>query len=168
MKAKIENNSFTKTILVSKSTTVTFEAIKIFRGWWSEEIDGITDKLNETFFYHYKDIHLTKIKMTEMFPDRKLVYQILENDFNFIEDKSEWVNTNLIFDVYEEAGRTKVKFTHLGLVPEYECFNVCNDAWSGYIGDSLKDFIETGKGNPNPIGEDGFNATLARKWALVK
>jgi len=163
----MENNSFTKTISVSKSTTQAFEAVKNFRGWWSEEIDGITDKVNETFFYHYKDIHLTKIIMTEMVPDRKIVYQILDNEFKFIKDKSEWVNTNLVFDVYEEAGNTKVKFTHLGLVPEYECFNVCNDAWTGYICNSLKNFIETGKGNPNPKGADGFNATLAKKWGLA-
>lgn len=162
----METNDFRATILVDKSPAEAFNAIKNFRGWWSEEIEGDTAKLNEIFFYHYKDIHLCKIKLTEVVPDKKLVYQVIENEFNFVKDKTEWVNTKLIFDISTEAGKTKLKFTHEGLVPEYECYQVCNDAWSGYIHNSLKNFIETGKGNPNPKDKDGFNAELAEKWGL--
>ena len=160
------NKSFTATITVNKSGAEVFDAIKNFRGWWSEEIEGNTDKVNETFFYHYKDIHLCKIKLIEAVPGKRLVYQVTENDFNFIEDKSEWVNTKLIFDIASAENKTKITFTHQGLVPEYECYEVCNDAWSGYINNSLKNFIETGKGNPNPKDKDGFNAELAKKWGL--
>jgi outer membrane murein-binding lipoprotein Lpp len=162
----MEDNSFTATITVNQSATQAYNAIKNFRGWWSEEIEGTTEKLNETFFYHYKDIHLCKLKLIETVPDSKLVYQVIENEFNFVNDKSEWVNTKLIFEISTEDDRTHVKFTHEGLVPEYECYQVCNDAWSGYIHNSLKRFIETGKGTPNPKDKDGFNAELARKWGL--
>jgi hypothetical protein len=161
------NKSFTATIMVNKSEVEVFEAIKNFRGWWSEEIEGRTDKVNETFFYHYKDIHLCKIKLIEAVPGKRLVYQVTENDFNFIEDKSEWVNTKLIFDIETRGNKTQITFTHEGLVPEYECYEVCNDAWSGYINNSLKNFIQTGKGNPNPKDKEGFNAELAKKWGLT-
>ena len=43
-----------------------------------------------------------------------------------------------------------MKFTHQGLVPDYECFNVCHDAWTHYIQDSLKNLILTGKGEATP------------------
>jgi hypothetical protein len=162
----MENTSFTSTITVSKSAADAFNAIKNFRGWWSEEIEGNTDKLNETFLYHYKDIHLCKMELIEFVPGQRLVYRVVENDFNFIEDKSEWVNTRLVFDLTKENGHTSVRFTHEGLVPAYECYQVCNDAWSGYINNSLKQFIETGKGNPNPKDKEGFNAELAKKWGL--
>jgi hypothetical protein len=162
----MNSNNFTSTITVSKSTTEAFNAIKNFRGWWSEEIDGSTDSLDETFFYHYKDIHLCKIKLIEMVAGKKLVYKVVENEFNFVKDKTEWVDTKLIFNISSDDGRTKINFTHEGLVPDYECYQVCNDAWSGYIGTSLKDFIETGKGKPNPKDKDGFNAALAKKWGL--
>jgi hypothetical protein len=161
-----ESKSFTAGIRVSKPALDTFNAIKNFRGWWSEEIEGSTDKLNETFLYHYKDIHLCRIKLIEEIPGKKLVYHVLENEFNFIDDKSEWVNTKLIFEINTKGNATEVTFTHEGLVPEYECYSVCNDAWSGYIKNSLKNFIETGKGNPNPKDKDGFNAELAKKWGL--
>ena len=161
-----EDNSFTASILVDQNPANTFKAIQNFRGWWSEEIEGNTDKLNEEFLYHYKDIHLCKIKLIEIVSDKKLVYQVLDNQFNFIEDKTEWVNTKLIFDISNEGSKTKIKFTHEGLTPEYECYNVCNDAWSGYINKSLYNYITTGEGNPNPLDKDGFNAELARKWKL--
>ncbi len=158
--------SFTATIEVNKSPRETFNAIANFRGWWSEEIEGNTDKPDETFFYHYKTIHLCRMKLVEMVPDKRLVYRVIENEFNFINDKTEWVDTHLIFDIAQSGDRTKVTFTHEGLVPTYECYQVCNEAWSGYINNSLKSFIETGKGDPNPKDKDGFNAALAEKWGL--
>lgn len=161
-----ENKSYTATILVDQDPQTVFNTIKNFRAWWSEDIEGDTDKLNEEFFYHYKDIHLCKMKLFEIIPDRKLVYQVLDNEFNFINDKSEWVNTKLIFEINPDGVKTQVKFTHEGLTPTYECYQVCNEAWSNYIKNSLYKLITTGKGEPNPKDKDGFNATLAKKWDL--
>lgn len=161
----MESKSYTSTILVNKTTHDAFKAIQNFRGWWSQEIVGNTNKLGETFFYHYKDVHLCKIKLIEMQADKRLVYQIVDNEFNFTKDKSEWINTKLIFELQSEGYKTKIVFTHKGLVPEYECYAVCNDAWTSYIQGSLKDYIEKGIGKPNGK-EGGLNAELVEKWGL--
>jgi hypothetical protein len=163
--SKMEYKNFTTSITVDKNISGTFNAIKNFRAWWSAEIEGKTDQLNETFFYHYKDVHLCKIKLIETVADKKLVYQVIANQFNFTKDKTEWVNTRLVFDLTTEGHKTKVVFTHEGLVPEYECYNICRDAWTSYIQGSLKNFIETGKGKPNGK-EGGLNAELVEKWGL--
>jgi len=163
--SNMKDKNFTTSITVDKNISGTFNAIKDFRAWWSAEIEGKTDQLNETFFYHYKDVHLCKIKLIETVADKKLVYQVIANQFNFTKDKTEWVNTRLVFDLTSEGHKTKVVFTHEGLVPEYECYNVCRDAWTGYIQGSLKNFIETGKGKPNGK-EGGLNAELVEKWGL--
>lgn len=151
----MEQKDFTSTIVVDKNPGEAFDAIKNFRGWWSEDIEGATDKPEETFFYHYKDVHLCKMKLIEEVTDKKLVYEVVDNQFSFTKDKTEWIGTKLIFDLTAEGKQTKIKFTHQGLVPEYECYNVCNDAWTGFIQKSLKDLINTGKGQPNP--KDGTN-----------
>lgn len=164
--SNMNHQDYTATILVDATPKQAFDAIKDFRAWWSEEIEGNTDQLNEEFFYHYKDIHLCKMKLIEMDTDKKLVYQVLENEFNFTKDKTEWINTKLIFEITNQEGTTKVKFTHQGLVPDYECYDVCNDAWTGYITNSLYNLITNGKGTPNPKNKDGFNAELAEKWKL--
>jgi len=162
----MEGTDYTATILVEQTTEEAFNAIKNFRAWWSEEIEGRTDVLNEVFFYHYQDIHLCKLKLIEMVPDKKLVYLVLDNQFSFTNDKSEWINTKLIFKVSREGDKTMIHFTHKGLVPDYECYNVCFDAWTTYIKKSLYNLITTGKGQPNPLEGDGFNAQLAEKWHL--
>ncbi len=162
----MNNQDFTASIFVDETPEKVYHAIKDFRAWWSEEIEGSTDQLNEEFFYHYKDIHLCKMKLVEMIENKKLVYQVIENEFNFIQDKTEWIGTKLIFEISEEDSQTKVTFTHKGLVPDNECYDVCHDAWTGYISNSLYKLITTGKGEPNPKDKDGFNAELAEKWSL--
>ncbi|MFC4873180.1 SRPBCC family protein [Negadavirga shengliensis] len=144
----MNNQDYTATILVDAGAEKAYNAIKDFRAWWSEEIEGPTDKLNEVFFYHYKDIHLCKMKLIEMNKNKKLVYHVLENEFNFTQDKTEWVDTRLVFEITNEDGKTKVKFTHQGLVPEHECYEVCNDAWTGYITNNLYKLVTDGQGEP--------------------
>ncbi len=163
----MNSKDYTSSILVDQTPATAFNAIQNFKAWWSEEILGNTDRLNDTFFYHYKDVHLSKIKLTESIPDKKLVYQVLANEFSFTKDKTEWIGTKLIFEITKEGDKTKVVFTHEGLVPEYECYNVCNDAWTSYIQGSLKSLITTGKGKPNGK-EGGLNAELVEKWGLPK
>ncbi len=154
----MKQNDYTTGILVDKTPTEAFNAIKNIRAWWSEDIEGETDKIDETFFYHYKDVHLCKLKLIEAVPNEKLIYLVVDNHFNFVKDKTEWINTKLIFDINKEGLQTKVTFTHAGLVPSYECYDLCNDAWTGYIQGSLKDLITVGKGKPKPK-EGGLKIT---------
>lgn len=159
------NNSYTTRLVVKKSQEEVFNAIQNFRGWWSQEIEGNTNIVGDTFFYHYKDVHLCKIKLIEKVEHQKLVYLVQDNEFNFTKDKTEWINTKLIFEIQEDKKGTQLLFTHEGLVPSYECYEVCQDAWTSYIQGSLKDYIETGKGRPNGK-EGGLNAELVEKWGL--
>lgn len=146
----MQKQDYTTTFLVDQSPERVFEAINNVRGWWSEQIDGRTDKLNAEFNYHYKDVHRCKLKIIEFIPDKKVVWLVLENKFDFTKDKAEWTGTKINFDITQKNGKTQLTFTHVGLVPAYECYQICSDAWTNYITGSLKSLIETGKGTPNP------------------
>jgi hypothetical protein len=143
------NKDFTTAILVDQTPKQAFDAITNVRGWWSEEIDGNTNHLNDVFDYQYEDVHRAKIKLTEVIPNKKIVWSVLENYFKFTEDKTEWTGTKVIFDISEKDGKTEIRMTHQGLTPEYECFEICQDAWTTYIQHSLRNLITTGKGQPN-------------------
>lgn len=163
----MKTSDFTTTFLVDQTPEEAINAIKNIRGWWSEGVEGSTDKLNDEFIYHYKDVHYCKMQLIELVPDQRVVWLVLDNYFKFTEDKSEWIGTKLVFDISRKDDQTAVRFTHAGLVPQYECYEICREAWTNYIQNSLRNLITTGKGEPNPKEEDGFNAELAQKWKLV-
>jgi hypothetical protein len=142
--------NFATVFSVDKSPEEAFNAIKNIRGWWSEEIEGSTDKVGDEFTYHYKDIHRCTMRLTEAVPGKTVVWLVLDNNFNFTKDATEWRGTEIHFDLARKGDRTEVRFTHLGLVPEYECFGVCSNAWGSYINGSLRRLIATGAGRPNP------------------
>lgn len=144
---------FTTTILVDQTPEQAFNAINNVRGWWSEEIEGRTDKLNEEFNYHYEDLHKCRIKIIELVPAKKVVWLVLDNYFSFTKDKSEWKDTKIIFEIAQKDNKTGIRFTHQGLVPEYECYEACRDGWTTYIQTSLRNLISTGKGKPNATGK---------------
>ena len=155
------NQDFTTTLSVEQSPEKVFNAITNVRGWWSEEIEGATDKLGAEFIYHYEDVHRCKMKITEFVPGERIVWLVLDNYFNFTEDKTEWKDTQVIFEVSRKGDKSEIRFTHLGLVPEYECFHVCSNAWGSYINGSLRSLITTGKGKPNQKEKgDGEKASL--------
>ncbi len=153
---------FTTTILVNQTPKEAFNAVNHVRGWWSEEIEGDTKKLNDEFKYHFEDIHRASIKLIEVIPNEKVVWLVMDNYFKpgifgcndgFPgEDKTEWTGTKIIFEISTKDNKTQVRFTHLGLVPDYECFDVCSNGWSHYIRQSLFSLITTGKGQPNSTG----------------
>jgi len=161
----MSNQDFTTTIVVDQSSKQVFDAINNVRGWWSEEIEGGTEKLNDIFLYHYKDVHMSKMKLIEVDPNKKVVWLVLDNYFSFIKDETEWVGTKVIFEIVEKDGKTQLRFTHYGLTPQYECYDICNEGWTNYIRNSLYKLITTGKGAPNPK-EGGFNNALLKKWAI--
>jgi len=149
----MKNQDFTTSILVEQPPKEAFKAIINPRGWWSEEIEGDTDNLNDVFHYHFEDVHSCQIKLIEIVPGRKVVWLIQDNHFNFTKDKTEWVDTKVVFEISTQGEKTQVRFTHLGLVPDYECYDACHQGWTHYIQKSLQNFITTGKGEPNKTGK---------------
>jgi hypothetical protein len=144
---------FNTSILVDQSPALAFAAINNVRGWWSEEIEGATDKPGAEFNYHYQDVHRAKMKIVEFVPGQKVVWLVKDNYFKFTKDKSEWKGTKIVFEIERKGNQTKIHFTHQGLVPQYECYEICRDAWTNYIQNSLRSLITTGKGMPNATGK---------------
>jgi hypothetical protein len=146
-------SDFNTSFLVDQTSAEVFNAVNNVRGWWSERIDGGTDKLNDEFTYQRWDLHKCTMRLIEVIPDKKAVWLVLDNYFSFTEDKTEWIGTTIEFEITEKDGKTQLHFTHRGLVPAYECYDICFDAWTSYINGSLKNLITTGKGQPNPKEE---------------
>lgn len=139
-------SNYSTTLLVDNSVKEVFNAINNVRGWWQGEIEGSTDKLNDEFAYRMEDIHFSKQKVVEVVPNEKVVWLITDSKLSFTKTKSEWTGTKIIFEISEMNNKTQIRFTHLGLVPEVECFGDCSNAWRQLIQESLFSLITTGKG----------------------
>lgn len=143
------NQNYTTSFTVDQTPEQVFAAITNLRGWWSEVLQGRTDQVGDVFYYYHKNLHRCTMIMTEQVPNQKVIWRVLDNYFNFVADQSEWKGTELQFEVAQKGGQTEVRFTHAGLVPAYECFEICSNAWGFYINTSLRELIITGKGQPN-------------------
>ncbi len=144
----MKKQDFTTTFSVGQTPQEVFDAINNVRGWWSEEIEGNTDKLGAEFKFHYKEAHRSTQKITELVPAKKVVWHITDATLNFVKDKTEWKGTDVVFEIARKGDKTELRFTHLGLVPAFECYGDCSGAWGFYINDSLRSLITTGKGQP--------------------
>jgi hypothetical protein len=65
------------------------------------------------------------------------------------QDNGEWKDTEIHFEITARDGKTEIGFPHAGLVPDYECFDVCSNSWGFYLYTSLRALIRTGHGLPN-------------------
>jgi hypothetical protein len=143
------NKNFASTFTVDQTPEEAFAAINNVRGWWSGDIEGSTDKLGDEFTYRYQDVHYSKQKITESLPGKKVVWLVLDSSLDFIADKSEWNGSQITFEIAKKGDKTEVHFTHVGLVPDHECYGACSNAWGSYINGSLRSLIATGKRQPN-------------------
>lgn len=138
----------TFTFTVDRTPDEAFAAIVDPRGWWSENITGSPDQAGAEWVYDNQPVHLSRFEVTELVPGRRVVWHVLENRLSFVEDQTEWVGNDLVFDIERDGEATRVTFTQVGLVPAYECYEICRNAWAGYIKGSLRAFISVGKGSP--------------------
>lgn len=144
-----EDAGFTAAFSVDQTPEEVFRAINNVRGWWSEDIEGDTDQAGEEFSYRYESAHRCRIKVTELVPGARVAWHVLDNYFDFTEDKTEWLDTEIRFEIIARDAQTEVRFTHVGLVPSCECFDVCSNSWGYYLYTSLRALIRTGRGLPN-------------------
>jgi hypothetical protein len=142
------DQSFTTTFTVDQSPDEVFAAINNVRGWWTGDIDGDAGRVGDEFTYRYEDIHRSTQKVTELVPGKRVVWHVTDAYLSFVKDKDEWIGTDIVFDITARGDHTEVRFTHVGLVPEVECYDQCTPAWGMYVGGSLRDLIMTGKGQP--------------------
>ena len=145
----MNDQNYSISFAVGQSHEQVFNAINNVRGWWSGEIEGETDKLGAEFTYRYQNMHRSKQKVTELVPNKKVVWHVLDSSLSFLKDKSEWTGTNMVFDVFAKDGKTQVSFTHVGLAPQIECYGSCSNAWSMLVNGNLRRLITTGKTQPD-------------------
>jgi hypothetical protein len=148
----VEKQDYTARLTVSATAKEVFKSINEVTKWWTADLEGSSEKLNDAFTVRFfDDLHVSTQKLVEVIPDKKVVWLVTDSNLTFVEDKHEWTNTRICFEIADQGDETVINFTHFGLVPDFQCFNSCQKGWDYYIKGSLFKLLTEGKGTPgNP------------------
>jgi uncharacterized protein YndB with AHSA1/START domain len=155
-------SDFSVTTTIAGAPAEVFAAVLDTKGWWNETIDGPTARVGDEFGFEVEGLHRTRIRVTEVTPHQRIEWLVVDNDFAFVTDQSEWVGDRMVFELAPVEDGTEVTFTQHGLVPELECFDVCSNAWGFFIRDSLRLLAEHGRGKPESAAGEAAPAARAR------
>jgi hypothetical protein len=144
----MENKNYHKTIMVDASPEEAMKKISQVNLWWKKDFKGSAEKLNDTFTIPFTEPSFVDFIVSELIPDKKMVWKVTDCYLPWFRDKKEWNNTEVVFQLSKESEKTKIDFMHIGLVPEIECYDVCEKGWNGHI-NTLDQLINKGKGLPN-------------------
>jgi hypothetical protein len=113
-----------------------FEGISQVNEWWAKNFEGHSQKLNDIFTVRFGETWVT-FKISEIIPDKKIIWDVTDCYLPWLKDKTEWNGTAVVFEISPLGDETQVTMTHIGLVPEVECFGVCEAGWNKHIKGSL-------------------------------
>ena len=83
----MEQQSYNCIITANLTPNEAFNAINSVAKWWSENIDGSTENLNDVFTIHFGDAW-TSYKIVEFVKDKKVVWLVTDCELTWLKDKS--------------------------------------------------------------------------------
>jgi hypothetical protein len=136
----MKKQDYTTRINVNASPQKVFKGINSISHWWTEELEGSSQKVDDTFTVHFGKTYVT-LKVAELIPGKKIVWHVTDCNKHWLKNKKEWKGTQVVWEISTKNKVTHVVFTHIGLVPELECYEACESAWTDYLHNSLKNLM---------------------------
>ena len=144
----MKKQNYECSITANTSAHRAFESINHVIQWWAKNLEGKSEKQNDVFTVHFGETFVT-FKVAESIPDKKISWHVTDCYLHWLEDKKEWNNTDVVFEILPENNSTKINFTHIGLQPQVECYNDCVKGWDQYVKGSLLELMTNDKGQPS-------------------
>jgi len=139
--------SFHTSIKVDASPEDALKNINQVNKWWAKKVKGKSEKLNDKFTVDFGTTWVD-FQIIELVPGKKVVWKVTDCNLEWLKNKKEWNGTEVVFEISEKKNATQIDFTHLGLIPSFECYEDCKLGWTGHVTDSLVKLINEGKGQP--------------------
>lgn len=117
--------------------------------WWTEMFEGSARREGDQFTVRFGTAVFKTMQVEALTEDKKVAWRVTDTliDLPELNNKTEWLGTEIIWDIAEAQGKTVLTLTHIGLIPEIECYAICENGWRTFV-NSLVQFLETGTGQP--------------------
>lgn len=139
----------TKIIIPTSDKNKVFNALtKGITEWWTEILEGNSNQEGQSFTVRFgKNIFKTML-IKELIPNERIVWHFTDSliDIPTLKNKTEWIDTKIVWDLSVNNNEIILNLTHFGLTPQVECYIVCENGWYSFT-ESLCRYINTGKGN---------------------
>lgn len=145
----LEGESYQSTVFLNASDERVFESIVNIPLWWTTMFEGTGTQQGAKFTIRFGSSVFKTMIVEELIPNKKIVWRVVDSliDLPELNDKSEWTNTKIVWEISSQEGKTALTLTHIGLTPKIECYLICKSGWKSFT-DSLAEFIHTGVGKP--------------------
>ena len=145
----MEQQNYQSSISADFTPAEAFEAISHVNEWWVRNIEGSSENLNDVFIVRFPGETSVTFKVTESVPNEKIAWHVTDCYLPWLKDKTEWSGTTVVFEISPLGDQTQVTMTHVGLVPEVECYNGCEAGWNQYFKGSLFKLLTEHAGVPH-------------------
>src|SRR5579872_627331 len=120
MKALNYHHRFTADVTPEEA----FDAINDVKAWWARCFEGHAEAVHDLFSMPFGKTWVN-FEVIESVPGQKIVWLVTDCNIEFVEDKKEWKDTTVVFEIRPVGSGVEVSMTHIGLVPEVECYANC-------------------------------------------
>jgi hypothetical protein len=139
--------NYYNSISADVSAKEAFEKICDVPAWWALDFEGNSKKINDVFTIHFGNTFVT-FKITDAIPGEVIVWKVTDSYLHWQNDKTEWTGTKVVFEISSHNNKTKIDITHVGLTPDVECYENCEQGWNHFIKESLFKLLTENKGMP--------------------
>lgn len=108
--------------------------------WWTEDTDG-DGNVGGVLRFRFEPGGFD-MKVLQAQPAELVLWEVVDGP-------EEWIGTRIRFELKQEEGFTIVLFRHEGWKEPVEFMYHCSTKWATFLM-SLKNLVETGKGEPAP------------------
>jgi uncharacterized protein YndB with AHSA1/START domain len=150
LRQHLDKDNFQHEISVNASLEKVFTSItKGIPDWWTEMFEGTSDKKEEYFTVRFGPAVFKTMQVEEIIPNERIDWLVTDTliDIPELNNKKEWLNTRILWQLKVADTNTIIRVTHIGLNPDIECYGICSTGWRQFC-DSLKSYLENGTGTP--------------------
>ncbi|PJJ71703.1 activator of Hsp90 ATPase-like protein [Diaminobutyricimonas aerilata] len=132
---------FALEVEVERAPAEVFAAIHDVSAWWITAVGGANAEVGDEFWVEKSGVHTCRLRVAQLVADRRIVWRVVRSTRPSLADSEEWVGTDLTFELFPAADGTRLRFTHVGLSPLDEGYDVSAREWERHLGGRLADLL---------------------------